>query len=390
MKQKTTSSNNLAVSRRGFLTNSGISATTAWTIIKPESIRGSSANSAISVGLLGTGGRGSRVAGYAQTNARGRVTALCDLFDDQIEKAKRKIEIPNAATYRDMDKLLSSDIDAVIIATPPFEHPRMLSAAVQANKHIYCEKPMGVDAEGCRLVIEASRRHKPDKCLSTGFQQRYGKGYLEAYRRLQAGDLGQLTTASASWISGDPFRFHSYNDPAEHKLRNWFAYRDYSGDIIVEQDCHNFDVLHWFIGSLPTRVVGYGGTKVRKQMEIMDHLSLSFEFPDGMHVNFEANQITPRGFRRIGERFTGAKGTVETSRSRMIHYRAEGQPEVFLSDNDITIDAVDTFLKRIETGNVENVGERSALSTLMAILGRTAIYENREATWLGEFGGIGA
>ena len=74
----------------------------------------------------------------------------------------------------------------------------------------------------------------------------------------------------------------------------------------------------------------------------------------------------------------------------MIHYRTEGQPEVFLSDIDITVDAVDTFLKRIETGNVENVGERSALSTLMAILGRTAIYENREATWLGEFGGIGA
>ena len=390
MTQKAIGSNNLAVSRRGFLTNSGISATTAWTIIKPESIRGSSANSAISVGLLGTGNRGSRVAGYTQTNVRGRVTALCDLFDDQIEKAKRKIEIPNAATYKDMDKLLSSDIDAVIIATPPFEHPRMLSAAVQADKHIYCEKPMGVDAEGCRLVIEASRRHKPDKCLSTGFQQRYGKGYLEAYRRLQAGDLGQLTIASASWISGDPFRLRSYGDPAEHKLRNWFAYRDYSGDIIVEQDRHNFDVLHWFIGSLPTRVVGYGGTKVRKQMEIMDHLSLSFEFPDGMHVNFEANQITPRGFRRVGERFTGTKGTVETSRSRMIHYRTEGQPEVFLSDNDITVDAVDTFLKRIETGNVENVGERSALSTLMAILGRTAIYENREATWLGEFGGIGA
>ena len=390
MKKNTTSQAKPSTSRRGFLSNTGLGVAAAWTIVKPESVRGSAANSAVSVALLGTGGRGSRVAGYAHANARGRVTALCDLFDDQIENAKRKIEVPNAAVYKDFEKLLASDIDAVIIATPPFEHPRMLSAAVQAGLHIYCEKPMGVDAEGCRLVIEASRRHKPGKCLSTGFQQRYGKGYLEAYRRLQAGELGRLTTAAASWISGDPWKFRPYDDPAVHKLRNWFAYRDYSGDIIVEQDCHNFDVLHWFLGALPTRAVGYGGTKVRKQMEILDHLSLSFEFPDGMHVNFEANQITPRSFRRVGERFTGTKGTIETSRSRMVHYRGEGDPETFVSDQDITVDAVDTFLKRVESGDIENVGERSALSTLMAILGRTAIYQNREATWLGEFGGIGA
>ena len=74
----------------------------------------------------------------------------------------------------------------------------------------------------------------------------------------------------------------------------------------------------------------------------------------------------------------------------MVHYHADNEPETLLSENDITVDAVNTFLRRVETGDVENVGERSALSTLMAILGRTAIYENREATWLGEFGGIGA
>ena len=157
MNENTPSAANPPVSRRNFLTNTSIGATAAWTIVKPESVRGSAANSAVSVGLLGTGGRGSRVAGYAQANTRGRVIALCDLFDEQIENAKKKIEVPDAVVYKDMDKFLSADdIDAVIIATPPFEHPRMLSAAVQAGKHIYCEKPMGVDAEGCRLVIEAS------------------------------------------------------------------------------------------------------------------------------------------------------------------------------------------------------------------------------------------
>ena len=380
-----------AESRRRFLTRSAAGAAAAWTIVKPESVRGSAANSAVSVGLIGTGGRGSRVAGYGHANAKGRVTALCDLFDDQIERAKRAIEVENATVYRDFEKLLGDgDIDAVIIATPPFEHPRMLAAAVQAKKHIYCEKPMGVDAEGCQLVIQASRRHDPSKCLSTGFQQRYGEGYLEGYRRMQAGELGDLTIAAAYWVAGDPWSFKPYDDPKVHKLRNWFAYRDYSGDIIIEQDCHNFDVLHWFLGALPTRAIGYGGTKVRKHMEIMDHLTLSFEFPNGMHVNYEANQITPTPFRRIGETFTGTKGVIETSRQGLIHHRGPNDVDRLPAKGDITIEAIDTFLGRVLSGEVENVGERSALSTMMALLGRTAIYEAREVTWLGEFGGIGA
>ena len=184
--QKITPSKTPPVSRREFIGKTSVATATAWAIVKPKSVRGTSANSAVSAGLLGTGGRGSSVASHFHANARGQVTALCDLFDDQIESAKRKIEAPDAVVYKDWERLLSSDIDAVIIATPPFEHPRMLSAAVQAGKHIYCEKPMGVDAEGCRLVIEASRRHKPDKCLSTGFQQRYGKGYPEANPQWQS------------------------------------------------------------------------------------------------------------------------------------------------------------------------------------------------------------
>lgn len=380
-----------SVSRRRFLTGAGTAAAAAFTVVKPESVRGSAANSAVSLGLIGTGGRGSRVAGYAHANKRGRVTALCDLFDDQLDAAKKKIEVENPKVYKDFEALLGDDsLDAVIIATPPFEHPRMLAAAVQADKHIYCEKPMGVDAEGCQLVIQASRRLNHKKCLSTGFQQRYGEGYLEGYRRMKAGDLGDLTTAAAYWIGGDPWSFKPYDDPKVHKLRNWFAYRDYSGDIIIEQDCHNFDVLHWFLGALPTRAIGYGGTKVRKQMEIMDHLTLSFEFPNGMHVNYEANQITPRPFRRIGETFTGSNGVIETSRQGLIHHRDGDKVDKLPAKGDITIEAVETFLRRVQTGDIENVGERSALSTMMALLGRTAIYEGREVTWLGEFGGIGA
>jgi len=371
-----------ASSRRGFLRSStGAAAIGAFMIVRPEAVRGSQASSKISVGLIGSGNRGSYDASIVNADPRARVTALCDLFDDRIETAIQRIKAEQPAIYKDYEKLLASDVDAVIIATPPFQHPPMLEAAIQARKHIYCEKPMGVDVEGCKRAIAAGRRADPKKCISVGFQQRYGPVYLEAYRRIQEGQIGELVNARGFWIDRDPFKRVPYPDPKIEKIRNWFCYRDYSGDFIVEQDCHNLDVLHWFLGGLPVRAVGYAGRKVRTDMDLLDHLSLTFEFPNGIHVNFEANQISPSGFRRVGEEFTGRKGVIATSRERMVHTRGPKDVETFNSKRDITHDALDQFLGRILSGDVENVTERSALSTLIGILGRTALYAGKEATW---------
>ena len=194
--------------------------------------------------------------------------------------------------------------------------------------------------------------------------------------------------ARAFWISSDPFKRVPYPDPKVEKIRNWFCYRDYSGDFIVEQDCHNFDVLHWFLAARPIRAIGWGGTKLRTTMELLDHLSLTFEFPQGIHVNFEANQISPRGFSKVGEEFTGTKGVLLTSRARMVHIRGLKDQETMESPRDITMDGIEGFLSRIENGNVENVAERSAISTLFAILGRTALYTGKEAVWKKLFGDV--
>jgi predicted dehydrogenase len=377
------------LSRRGFFHKTGAVAATGFTIVAPQAVRGSQANSRISVGLIGVGGRGSYDAAVFHADPRSRVTALCDMFDDRIETGIQRIKLTDKpAVYKDFEKLLASDVDAVIIATPPFEHPRMLEAAVEARKHIYCEKPMGVDLAGVKKVIAAGRKADPKKCISVGFQQRYGPVYLEAYKRIQEGQIGELVNARGFWIGSDPFKRIPYPDPKVEKLRNWFCYRDYSGDFIVEQDCHNFDVLHWFLNARPVRAVGMAGRKVRTSMEILDHLTLSFEFPNGIHVNFEANQISPRPFSRVGEEFTGTKGVIATSRARMVHTKGPNDTETMESKRDITIDGIEGFLDRIQTGRVENVAERSAISTLFAILGRTALYAGREATWKGEFGAI--
>ena len=341
------------------------------------------------MGLIGSGNRGSYDATIVNADPRARITALCDLYDDRLEKAAHQIKAPGAKLYKDFEKLLASpDIDAVLIATPPFEHPRMLEAAVESRKHIYCEKPAGVDLAGIKRVIAAGQKADPKKNLSFGFQQRYGPVYLEAYKRLKEGQIGTLTNARGFWIDKDPFTRVDYGDPQVEKLRNWFAYPEYSGDFIVEQDCHNLDVLHWFLDARPVRAVGMGGRKVRTTMQILDHLTLSYEFPDGIHVNFEANQISPPGFRRVGEEFTGTAGLLETSRVRMVHHKSAKDIETIESKRDITNDAMEAFLGRVQSGDVENVATRSAISTLFAILGRTAIYENREATWKAEFGEV--
>jgi hypothetical protein len=121
-------------------------------------------------------------------------------------------------------------------------------------------------------------------------------------------------------------------------------------------------------------------------MDIYDHMTLSYEFPNGIHVNFEGSQMSPPGFGRIGEEFSGTKGVLETSRVRMIHTRGLDNKETIESKRDITLDGIESFLGRILSGDVENVAERSALSTMIAFLGRAAVYSGREATWKGEFG----
>src|ERR1051326_2223463 len=144
--------------RRTFL-SCAAAAAGAFSIVAPQSVKASQANSQIAVGLIGCGGRGSYDASIVQADPRAKVMALCDKFPDQFDKSETTIKSQNTRKYTDLEKLLAApDIDAVFIVTPPFEHPRMLEAAIQAKKHIYCEKPIGVDVEGVKRALAASKK----------------------------------------------------------------------------------------------------------------------------------------------------------------------------------------------------------------------------------------
>ena len=230
---------------------------TGLLILKPELVRGAQANSALSVGLIGCGRRGMAISThFFVTNEFAKMTALCDIYDDQLAAASQKFS--GAKTFKNYHDLLASDVDAVYIATPPYLHPEHFEAAVKARKHIFMEKPAGVDPAGCRRVVAAAKQADKTKRISVDYQQRYGKDYRRAYEIVSSGELGGIKMVRASWLGGGlPVR---EGVPAnEEKIRNWLFYREHSGDIIVEQNCHNLDVVNWFMGTHPVRACGYGG-----------------------------------------------------------------------------------------------------------------------------------
>jgi predicted dehydrogenase len=345
-------------------------------------VRGSQANSALSVGLLGCGRRGTAISGIFARNEFARIAGLYDIYDDQVQAATKKFS--GARVFQSMQDLLASDVDAIYIATPPHLHPEHFEAAVKARKHIFMEKPAGVDAAGCRRVLEAAKKADPKKRISVDYQQRYGKDYRKAYEIVKSGQLGAIKMIRASWLGGDlPVR--SGHPASEEKMRNWLFYRNYSGDIIVEQNCHNLDVVNWFMGTHPMKASGYGGRAVRTHIgDIMDNLAATFHFPNGVVFSYSANQFSTGGFQDVSETFICEKGVINTSRrGYKLYNKAQrlAPPEEVETKYDITQDAVNAFVEGARTGKIENGAFHAVESTRTAIMAREAIYSGKEWTW---------
>src|SRR5688572_15292878 len=213
-------------SRRNFLTGSAAGA--GLMILRPEIVRGTQANSALTVGLLGAGRRGTAISGIFAKNEFARVAALCDIYQDQLSAASKIFS--GAKLFKSHKELLASDVDAVYIATPPFLHPEHFEAAVAAKKHIFCEKPAGVDVAGCRRVLEAARKADKSKRISFDYQQRYGVDYNAAYQKVKSGELGKIAFIRGAWIGG-PLPLRKGHAENQEKIRNWLYYRENSGDI---------------------------------------------------------------------------------------------------------------------------------------------------------------
>jgi len=369
-------------------------------ILKPGIAFGSQANSAVSFGIIGTGGRGRYVGGHMARDPRARLTAICDIFPDRIDLAKTEIpEAARAHVYRTHEELLARpDIDAVLITTPVFRHPEHFEAAARARKHIYCEKPAGADVAGVKRMLAAAEKADPSKTVQFGFQQRFSPEYLAAEKILRGGKIGQLTAMMSYWILGNrPMTsFQSPYPPEDSKIRLWNYWMEYSGGVIVEQDCHGVDVLNWFADAHPVKAVGRGGVRYRTVYgdSNSDHHDIVYSYPNGIEGWLLSIKQTA-GYRDVKEQFFGSEGMIETART---YYRWHGpianSPlknaddlrdrsliQKAESKREITIDAIESFFSSIVERKPYSMAAIAADSTFTSLLGRLAYESRREVTW---------
>ncbi len=364
-------------------------------IVKPETAFGYQANTALAMGIIGTGARGRYVGGgiFAK-DPRVRTAAICDIEPAAIDRAKAEIPgADKARVHMNHQELLSAgkDLDFIYIATPIFLHPEHFDHCVSAGKHIYCEKAAAADIPGVKRIMESGDRADRSKHIQFGFQQRYGPEYLAAESIISSGKLGDLLWMRSHWIVsgvGSSSRPRpKYNSLAEEKLKNWYQWKETCGDFIVEQDCHGVDVLNWYAKARPVAASGSGGKKIRPYGDCNDHANITFEYPNGLRGMLHGCQFA-QGWSAVNEQFFGTQGMIETSRqyyrwNKAGPARVAGQPalEEVKSKREPTFDAVEYFLDHIVKNQPENHTMEAAESTLTSMLGRLAVESRRLVTW---------
>jgi predicted dehydrogenase len=361
----------------------------------------------IRVGLIGCGGRGmDATRNCIAASESVELVAIADLFKDHIDKAmkllpegvpddkdrtplKRGFNVKPEMCFAGFDaykNLLATDVDLVLLTAPPYTRPIHLKAAVEAGKHVFMEKPAGVDPVGIRSVIQSGElAQQKNLAIVAGTQRRHQKHYIELMNKVNDGDVGEITAGQCYWCGGDMLGYWKYfkredmpND-MEWQCRNWPWFLWTSGDHIVEQHVHNIDVMNWALGGHPVKVFGMGGRAVRKNGNIYDHFSVEFEYANGVRVQSMCRQM-PSCSERISEHVVGTKGTCYTDQaSGSIKgekaYKYDGP-----SPDPYTGEHID-LIKSIQDGKPLNEAKRVAESTLTGIMGRITAYTGREVSW---------
>jgi predicted dehydrogenase len=404
-----------SIGRREFIEATAVVA--GVTILKPRVAFGSQANSAVRLGLLGAGGRGRNVMGSFLEHTGAVLTALGDMFPDQLEQAKARLDEQSAkfgkpavdakhlfAGLNAYQALFASpEVDAVLIATPPWFHPAHLEAALAAGKHVYLEKPVAVDVPGAKKVVALGERAQEKKLsLAVGFQIRHGSPYVELVKRVHEGQIGQPVTGQIHYFASAIKRPDwPEATPVQRRLRNWVHDKALSGDVIVEQNIHIIDVTNWLLKANPVKAVGSCGRGGRTdQGDCNGHFNCVFTYPGNVHVSFASTQFTSAEWGGVGMQYYGTKGWAEARYDAPVRISGETSWEYpGLTRRERTdsatavtgtfVGALDdadrnkqkAFVESITSGKPVNETRQGADSALAAMLGREAAYTGKEVTW---------
>jgi len=355
------------------------------------------------VAMIGSGSRGTKDAIDCLKSAEGvELVAMAEIFQDRIDSSlsqMRKacpgqVKVTPETTFLGFDAykkvMAMKDVDMVMLLTPPAFRPQMIKAALEADKHIFAEKPGAVDPVGVRsLMASAELADRKGLSIVVGTQQRWQPQYLELIKRIHDGRLGDIVGGQAYWNWGSSKWHFEERKPGwsdmEWQLRCWPYFVWLSGDHIVEQHFHNMDVINWAIGSPPVQCLGVGGRQARTGPEfgnIYDHFTVEYEYPNGIRVMSMATQIegsTPR----VGERVVCTKGATFTTRAEGYIDDIKGK-RIYKYEDPIHSGEVAQYaglIKGIRQGQPINECKRLAETSLTVIMGRTSAYTGRALSW---------
>jgi len=395
--------------RREFL---GAAAAASFMILKPQLVRGTAANSQIRFGILGCGGRATAEGSSFVENAGARVTAIADLFPDQLEKGRQHFDsLQQAKGYAPIDPsqlfkgpnsyqeiAASKEVDFILITTPPYFHPQHLEAVVAAGKHVYCEKPVAVDVPGAHHVIRIGEKAQGKLSLAVGFQIRNAPPMVELTQRIHDGALGKIGCGQAYYYCAHIDRPDWPNaSPEEKELRNWVWYRKLSGDIIVEQNIHVIDMCNWMLNGHPLKAEGICDLKIRTDAgDCKDSFNVLFTYPDNVQITFGSCQFGHPAFDAAVLLF-GADGRSEAHYDWRVNIsgknvwdaglRPSGGAEFSAAGKfSGALDQADSekekaFVSSITSGQFLNQAALGAESAMSAMLGRNAAYTGKPVTW---------
>ena len=346
----------------------------------------------LKAGLIGCGGRGRGAAvNFMDAGPNLQIVALADVFADRVAEARRLLkqhrrqDVAESRCYTGFDawrKLLESDVDVVLHATPPHFRPLHAPAIIDARKHLFMEKPVSVDVPGAKTIMQAAERAAGfGLSIMTGTQLRRELPRMAVRQRILDGAIGDVRAIRA--IRNQGALWHRAPRPGwsdmEYMIRDWVNWAWLSGDIIVEQHIHHLDAMMWVMGKTPVNAVGMGAHVRRRTGDQYDFFSIDYTFDDGVHMHSTIRQLNGCANERQ-EVLVGTKGTADLD--GVIHDLA-GR-EVWKYDgplnNGLVQEHVD-WITAIRTGRPINTARETALSTLMAIQGRDSAYTGKAVSW---------
>ncbi len=355
----------------------------------------------IKVGLVGCGGRGTGAATDAiHASPLVDIVAIGDLFKDRLDSSRENLskidqdkrspgphpqyKVTDDKCFVGFDaykKVIDSNIDYVILTTPPGFRPEMFAYAIEKGRHVFAEKPVAVDPAGVRKFLETGKLAEQKKLnVVGGFCFRRQATHVETIKKIHEGAIGDVTSGVSYYNVGylwQHARQPEWSD-LEYQIRNWLYYTWLSGDLIVEQNIHRIDITNWIMKGPPVSAYGMGGRQVRTDPAygyIYDHFATDFTYANGAKVTNFCRQIDGCD-PRISEIYFGTKGKADPAKGIIgePHKKDEPLAKAYVREH---ID----LCASIRGGEYVNESQRLAESTLTAIMGRMSAYTGKEVTW---------